>query len=306
MEPISGVRSQLIRDYFLHITNLREQVHISYWSDHHLLIHPLFELLPFGRIFTPTQFYQYVDYQHPNLIEQASRNLLYWSLVGARESNGQPATQISLFFDDTFFWHYYVPAKAQEIKTNLRNGNRIRFLSRFHLSQAQIEVEYNEIRLLSEPGSEDQFVFTDAKDYTYNWTQQHWNITVNNHEFALINPNLFTLPISEPNNWGRQSQYLDQLDRILSQPQDLSVSAQYWDSVDSSQNLTEANTPDLLPTDRNVPLPELVSCICGIDICYCSDQRPDTPPTPPGITLWKPIRGSQPVRGIHYQRNPRT
>src|SRR5260221_13502324 len=55
-----------------------------------------------------------------------------------------------LFFDETFFWHYYVPAKAQEIKDNLHNGLRVRFLSRFHLSQTQIEVEFNEVRLLSD------------------------------------------------------------------------------------------------------------------------------------------------------------
>ena len=150
VQPISEVREQLIRDYFPQIANLRTQVHVTAWSDHHLISQSLLDLLPFGRVFSPTSFYQYTDYQFPNLVESACRNLLYGSLSGTRQFDNNPATQITLFFDETFFWHYYIPAKAQEIKDNLHNGLRVRFLSRFHLSQTQIEVEFNEVRLLSD------------------------------------------------------------------------------------------------------------------------------------------------------------
>jgi hypothetical protein len=100
-------------------------MHIAVWSDHFLITKPLFELLPFGRTLSPTTFYQYIDYQLPNLVEQASNNLLFWSISGTQHFNGEIATQITLFHNDTFLWHYYVPAKHQEITQSLRNGHRI-------------------------------------------------------------------------------------------------------------------------------------------------------------------------------------
>jgi len=168
--------------------DLQIQTHITVWSDHFLITKPLFDLLPFGRTLAPGTFYQYIDYQLPNLVEQASNNLLYWNILGTQHFNGEVAMQITLFFDDTFLWHYYVPAKYQEITQSLYNGNRVRFLSRFHLSETQIEVEFNEIRLLKNPGERSQLVYTNSKEYTYKWTTQQWDITIRNPEVTLINP----------------------------------------------------------------------------------------------------------------------
>jgi hypothetical protein len=81
-----------------------------------------------------------------------------------------------------------VPAKHQEITQNLYNGHRIRFLSQFHLSETQVEVEFNEIQLLENPGEQPQLVYTDSKKYTYKWTMQQWDIIIRNPEPAIINP----------------------------------------------------------------------------------------------------------------------
>ena len=175
MTAISQVRELLTRNYFPSIIDLRTQTHIAAWSDHHFITKPLLDLLPFGRTLSPVTFYQYIDFQLPNLVEQVSNNLLYWSLSGAHHYNGDIATTITLFFDETFFWHYYVPAKNQEIIQSLQNGNRVRFLSRFHLSETQIEVEFNEVRLLTTPP---QLVYTDSKEYTYKWITQQWEILI--------------------------------------------------------------------------------------------------------------------------------
>jgi hypothetical protein len=78
-------------------------------------------------------------------VEQASNNLLYWSISGTQHFNRDVATQLTLFFDNTFLWHYYVPTKYQEIIQSLYNGHRVRFLSQFYLLETQIEVEFNEI-----------------------------------------------------------------------------------------------------------------------------------------------------------------
>ena len=102
------LRDQLIRENFPQIADLRNQVHISYWSDYHLISQSLLDYLPFGRSLGPTTFYQYIDYQFDNLLIEARRNLLFLSLSGANHFNQTPVTQTTLFFDETFFWHYYI------------------------------------------------------------------------------------------------------------------------------------------------------------------------------------------------------
>jgi len=162
----NSLREQLLREDFPQIADLRNQVHISYWSDYHLISQSLLNSLPFGRSLGPTTFYQYIDYQFDNLLIEARRNLLFWSLSGANHFNQTPVTQTTLFFDETFFWHYYIPVRTREITEALLQGNRIRFLSRFCLSQAQVELEFNEIRLHTmETGT--QLVYCHSKEYTY-------------------------------------------------------------------------------------------------------------------------------------------
>ena len=117
----------------------------------------------------------------------------------------------------------------------------------------------------------------------------------------LINPNVFTLPISEPNALGREAAYQEQLERILQQPDDLRIDAQYWGSVDSTPATTELNTPAL--TEHDASPPAFDSCTCQIDLCSCDYRYPDTPPTPPDLQLWKPFSTPEPIRGIHFQRS---
>jgi hypothetical protein len=129
VSALSQIREILTRNYFLTTIDLRIQTHIAVWSNHYFITKPLFDLLPFSRTLSPTTFYQYIDYQLTNLVEQASNNLLFWSTSETQHFNGEIATQLTLFHDDTFLWHYYVPVKHQEITQSLYNGHQIRFLS---------------------------------------------------------------------------------------------------------------------------------------------------------------------------------
>jgi hypothetical protein len=157
-------------------------------------------------------------------------------------------------------------------------------------------VGFNEIRLqVTDQGT--QLVNTESKEYTYKWNTSLWEITNINHEQTLVNPLHFTVPISEPNTLGRETEYQEQLERILSQPDDFSIDAQYWNSVDSTD--TASDIPEL---SSRASTPVIDTCACGIDICYCDRYRPDTPPTPSHIKLWKPSQGPQPIQGIHFQR----
>jgi hypothetical protein len=237
VDAIQEIRDQLQRDYFPRIADLRNEVHVTLWSDHHLISQPLFDILPFGRALSPESFYQYHDYQFPELVILCRRNLLYWVLTRARHFTGDPATSITLFFDDTFLWHYYVPARQEEIKSALRNGDRIRFLSRFHLSQAEIQVEFSEFRLLS---ATNQIAYADSKEYVYTWATSSWRITILDTG-PTVDPQRFTIPPTEPNTLGRDYEYEQKLAQILNQPNDLRIDAQYWNSVDSSPAGTSRN-----------------------------------------------------------------
>jgi len=79
---LSQVREITSINYFPTTIDLQIQTHIAVWSNHYFITKPLFDLLPFGRTLSPVTFYQYIDYQLPNLVEQASDNLLYWSISG--------------------------------------------------------------------------------------------------------------------------------------------------------------------------------------------------------------------------------
>ena len=125
-------------------------------------------------------------------------------LIGVRQYNGALVDQLALFHDETFLWHYSVLLKRQEILYQICNGSRVRFLSRFFLSQTKIELEFSEIRLLT---SRDQLVYTDSKKYTYSWVTSTWDIHVHNLEFSLINPHVFTLPPLIPNASGQETEY---------------------------------------------------------------------------------------------------
>jgi hypothetical protein len=224
-------------------------------------------------------------------------------LSGARHLTGVPAEQISIFFDDTFFWHYYVPEKRQEIIENLREGRRVRFLSRFYLTKAEIQLDFKEIRI-NETTEGDQLVYTDSKEYSYSFEEPIWEVTIHNSDLSLLNPRNFTTPIAWANNWGEPYGYQAKLQELLVHTDDLRNSLEYWASVDSTTANTRVNTPDSLPnlTIRS-PTPRYFnSCVCGIDICTCAIQTPGTPPTPPQIELWKPEEYNRPIPGLHYRR----
>jgi len=299
------LRDQLIRENFPQIADLRNQVHISYWSDYHLISQSLLDYLPFRRSLGPTTFYQYIDYQFDNLLIEAQRNLLFLSLSGANHFNQTPVTQTTLFFDETFLWHYYILVRTREITEAILQENRIRFLSRFCLSQTQVEVEFNEIRLCTtESGT--QLVYCHSKEYTYKWSDSLWEVNITSHEQVLVNPANFSRPITEPNAFGRETEYQERLEQILSQPDDFSIDTQYWNSLETTKvdSTLPSSSPSLPALSSQAHTPELPQYWCGIDLCLCNNPRPNTPPTPPYIFLWKPTAlNTQPQIGLHYQHN---
>jgi len=320
---VANFREEILRQTYPRIANLQEQVQLTYWSEHHLVPQDLLDILPFGRLFSAQRFYYYIDFQLVDLLSAARRCTAYWQLSGAYNLDQSPATQISLFYNETFLWHYFVPSHRPEIVTQIQAGHRIRFLSRFFVSETKVEVEFNEIRLQTNPSGEFtpanlyQIVYSDERILTYHWNNWVWNTNLLTPPTTLIDPSsYFTLPITQPNTQGRDTEYLERFQRILLEPDLLSLDSSYHDSVDSSLPPTLVGTPQSSPPStpesvyrraREITFsndnPDL--CFCGIDLCRCDSRHPRTPPTPLGIHLWDPqFLRTGPIEGLHYNQQP--
>jgi len=293
------IRDEFIQENFQNLVNLRTQVQLTYWSEQHFITRELLDNLPFGEILSHTCFYSYVDYSLDTLIGPANNTLLYWRLSNVTQFDGTPVSELSLFYDETLLWHYSTPSYREEIRSQIRSGRRVRFLSRFRLSQTEIEVEFNEIQLQTTEGDNFRFVYTNSNNYQYKFVNLKWSTTINAHN-PITNPNIYALPITQPNAQGRETEYQACLDQIRSLPNNIQIQDTYWDSVDpSSRNSTpdpDSDTNYWAPTNFQFASPTPTStnssgfhmCTCGIDICYCNNRHPGTPPTPAGIKLWKP------------------
>ena len=231
------------------------------WSEHHLVPQDLLDVLPFGCPFGAISFYRYIDYQLVDILTAARRCTAYWLLSSAHNFDQTPVTQLSLFYDKTFFWHYYVPSIRQEIITQIQAGHRIRFLSRFYISENKVEVEFNEIQLQTVPSGDFtssrlyQFIYTNERVLTYQWNDCVWRTELLIPRTQLIDPpSHVTLPITQPNTQGRDTEYLEQFQRILLEPNLLMLDSSYHDSVDSITPPTLVGTPRTSPPST----PELV------------------------------------------------
>jgi len=126
---IQEIRDEFLREAGFDLTDLRSQIQLTYWSEQHFITRSLLKLLPFGEILSDIRFYSYVDYSLDELVSKANQTLLYWRLSGIIQYNGTPVTQLSLFYDETFLWHYSAPTYREEIRSQIQSGHRVRFLS---------------------------------------------------------------------------------------------------------------------------------------------------------------------------------
>ena len=317
---MANFRTELLNSAYPQIANLQEQVQLTYWSEHHLVPQDLLELLPFGRPLGAIGFYWYLDYQLGDLLSATRHCTAYWQLSDARNFDQSPITQIALFYNETFFWHYQVPSVQQEIITQIQAGHRIRFLSRFFVLEAKVEVEFNKIRLQTILNGDFtatglyQLIYTDDQILMHQRTSNWWTTELLTPGTQLINPtSYFMLPITEPNTQGRDAEYLDRFQCILLEPDLLTLDLSYHNSVDSSPVPTLVHTPSSSPPStpesvywqsQSISFPEDHPdlCFCGIDLCRCLTRHPGTPPTPLGVYLWNPHFFPTPIEGLHYNR----
>jgi len=126
---IQEICKEFLREAGFNLTNLRNQIQLTYWSKQNFITKELLDLLPFGEILSDIRFYSYIDYSLDKLISKANQTLLFWRLSGVTQYDGTPLDQLSLFYDETFLWHYSVPSYQEEIRLQLQSGHRVRCLS---------------------------------------------------------------------------------------------------------------------------------------------------------------------------------
>jgi len=124
---IQEIQDKFLREAGFNLTNLRNQVQLMYWSEQHFITQELLDLIPFGEILSDIRFYSYINYSLDELISKANQTLLYWRLSGVTQYDGTPLDQLSLFYDETFLWHYSVPSYWEEICSQIQSGHRVRF-----------------------------------------------------------------------------------------------------------------------------------------------------------------------------------
>ena len=235
-----------------------------------MITQDLCDQLPFGQIFSATSFYCLINFQLGSLITAAQRALTLWALIGVCQYNGSLVDQLILFHDESFLWFYSVLLKRQEILYQIRNGNRVRFLSQFFLLQAKIELEFSKIGLLT---SGDQLVYINSKEYTYSWVTSTWDTHIHNLEFSLINPRIFTLPPLIPNTLGQETEYQAQLECLQALSSTLILDTDYWGSVTTTLLPSLTSLTSTLESEYHCSQ-ELASpaipdvCFCGVDVYY--------------------------------------
>jgi len=230
---IQEIWEEFLREASFNLADLRTQVQLTYWSEQHFITQGLLKLLPFGEILSDICFYSYVDYSLDELVSKANSMLLYWRLSGVVQYDRTPLDQLSLFYNETFLWHYSMPSYWEEIHSQIQLGHRVRFLSQFLLSQTEIEVEFNKIRLQTNFDDHFQFVYTNSNTYQYKFANLRWQPICTILLFPLINPPTFLLPITVTNALRRETKYQAYLNQVQGLPNSIYIQDHYWDSVNS-------------------------------------------------------------------------
>ncbi len=169
---------------------------IDSWSKGSLVINKLLKLLPFGRTLSPAEYSEFQS-NLPRIASAAQEQLLYWHLSQSTAPNNHPFETLLLWNNNDYLWFYAIPLQEQHLVDQLQDGVRIRYLEKFWLSHSQIEIDIQDLRLVTAPHGY-QLVTMEGKELTYKWNDSTWNTTRENPDQRLVDPTIYYLPPSEP------------------------------------------------------------------------------------------------------------
>ena len=291
------------------LLDLDEAEEAEVWTPHPIIHRPLFELLRFGRHINEYEHCRVHESILPRLVGVCENQLLYWHLSGAVTEANNPVDRILITENSGQFWFDYIPTVADRIRSDLLDDTHIYFVNRFILNHYCIELGFNEIRLRRTEEGSLSFVVVDAEEFTYYWTIGRWETTLRNPDTRTINPTEFH-HAPNPVAYSRvftplprssiEEIFSNQVPQATASIEEVSET----DTIDVNELIELAaavegrpstpSTSSELPPSSDAYTPRLEEvehiperCWCQREVCHCN-YRPRTPPTPPGITLWKP------------------
>jgi hypothetical protein len=279
-------RLNIINEYWSEeeFISLRNNPAINCWSSGDQILERLWRKLPFGQHITAEHYNRIIADLHL-LTNDAKEQLFYWHTAGPIGSrNNEPVQSVTIFTDPNFLWFHHIAPIRQHIKNLLEQGERVRYLESFRLDYEHVHLHFTEIRSTpvrfgSTPTTPNAvlLVTTPGREHTFRWNTNFWEVNLDNPDRSLTNPVEYRFAPAAPLDSSRSSEYREARERPVPQvPLIQRISLEEFGRPDNSN---ASSTP---ATDERYP-----SCWCGVDSCTCN-HRPDTPPTPPGITLWKP------------------
>jgi hypothetical protein len=299
-------RQQVIDEFWdeSEFVNLRAENTIEVWSPATKLLRRLWRHLRFGRYLTPEDYNDIIN----NLFrvkEDAREQLFFWHTAGPLASpsvDANPIESLTILQRTNHFWYSYIAPIQQQVKDHILAGRRIRYLERFYLDYDFVELAFSEIRLSpvqfgdAPPPNPTPYrlVIVPGREHTFRWNTNFWETGLESPDSNLTNPTYFTLPpvaifTPEEEEEFRVARNIPTPPLLRRNPQITvtippaeplinRISTAISDSID-----THVDSSPTTPFEES----RYPACWCSTDVCYCH-HRPETPPTPPGITLWTP------------------
>ncbi len=261
------------------LINTEEDNKIESWSDSYIIIRPLRDSLPFGTHLTRPEYSDFLENSRQRIIDYAQEQLLYWHLARATTWSGHPVSQIIICENDRYFWTTHIPLFQRSITHYLGLGTPVFFLNRFRLSHLEIELAFSCLCLVSSTDINNPYRLgvSPGDEFKYTWQTDTWERTVSRDNPEVINPTDYYLPPS----YQIPSSPLppSSLPALTTSPQ-TPASTETWET-DPRPVIPECVCGTIQCNCNTYP------CICRQELCTCS-YRPDTPPTPTEVTLWRP------------------
>ena len=305
-------RRAIIDQHFDDLTDLRTEPHIEFRCDNPYLVTPLRRCLPFGHYLTTLQKNILTGGNYKaRLITHSRSQFLYWYLARAETSLRAPVDHLAIYYESEQFWFNHIASNRAAITHRLLNEQRpVFFLQRFSLTHTFLQLEIGELRLVTNtelPSLENRpthdLVHIPSTTWHFNWSTDStilfhpmWQVTPNHHDARLVDPpQPYFLPPSSPASSDLDSNSSDDVQYHL--PTNIDEE----DDTDEEEYLLARRLPEPLPSptwEQPAPDPGWTAynpyrrrsariCTCNGELCSCG-YRPNTPTTPPHITLWTP------------------
>lgn len=294
------------------LVDLRQEPHLEFSCDNPYLVQPLRQLLPFGHYLTTGQRNALINNATKRQFVLFARSqFLFWYL--ARTGIGitrTPVTHLAIYYESDQFWFNHIAANRTNIINRLLvEGNPVFFLQRFTLTHTFLQLELGELRLVSPPYTTDSapadsanfraahgLVHIPGSTYQFEWsdnshpTSPLWTLTRNHSDPQLVNPlQPYFFPPSSPGDpdFAQRVQEPINYHLPLTQEDSDSTSSGFPSRRSTPQPTDWENPPEPGWSAQNPYRSTIFPCPCISEFCTCG-FRPDTPPTPPHITLWSP------------------